>query len=298
MPEPPRTLDDLRKLAKDSRTQATGSIAFGSRAESALATMLKSPARTAVLTISEIAADANVDPATLSRLGQKIGFDGFNGLHDIFRRHVTDNARFYSDHMEQLIERTSYQGSQDRWRILAESEADSVRATLESVEESLEEAADLMAGAKKIVVLGLRSTYAATFFLGSYLRLLRDGVTIAGGPDLIDGDLAQLGERDLLVAATFRPYTKLTVLACEVAEKAGVPVLAITDRRSPLAIRKRHRLPLIIDGVFHFNKALAPFFVAELLLVAVAEKLGRKALAVTNQRQSFVEAMGTELNHK
>jgi DNA-binding MurR/RpiR family transcriptional regulator len=293
---PPQTLGELRLLAGKIRSGSSADLVLGDRAGAAFAAMLKSPPRTAVQTISEIAEESGVDPATLSRLGQRLGYDGFAGLHDVFRRHVADNARFYSDRMEKLIDRTVRQPPQNRMQQLAANESESIRATLKQVEDDLAHAAGLVADARRVVVLGLRATYAVSFFLGSYLMLLRDGVTIAGGPGhLLDGDLAQMSHDDLLIAATFRPYTRLTVAACNASQRAGVPILVLTDRGSPLLAKKRKWTSLAIDGEFHFDRALAPFFMAELLLVAVAEKLGRAGLAVTKQRQPVADFLEIEL---
>src|SRR3546814_17280161 len=82
-------------------------LGLGQKALAALIGMLEAPHRAAVQSISEIARDSGVDPSTLTRLGQRLGFQGFPELPELFRNHVVKRDGYYSSQTQQLL--ASYQ---------------------------------------------------------------------------------------------------------------------------------------------------------------------------------------------
>jgi DNA-binding MurR/RpiR family transcriptional regulator len=294
---PPRSLEELHRCVERERT-SSGRQSMGERTLAVLVDMLARPGQAAVQSISELAAHNGVDPSTLTRLGQRLGFSGFGELQDVFRRHVRETQPFYSARVRELVSEGAGQEGASPSQRLAEAECRKVLAVAHALDDAkVEEAARRLLAARRVHVFALRAgTYALSHFLGSYLEILRDEVRIVGVPgSTLASEASALGPEDLLVAIAFRPYTRAVVNLVEVVREAGVPVLAITDAGSPIDAEPHGGLTLAIEQPFYFDSTLAQMYVVETLLVTVARLLGPEATARTQRREHFNKALEIEI---
>jgi DNA-binding MurR/RpiR family transcriptional regulator len=241
--------------------------------------MLEAPHRAAVQSISEIARDSGVDPSTLTRLGQRLGFQGFPELQELFRNHVVKRDGYYSSQTQQLL--ASYQVSGSKLaRELADEEVKNVLDAASRLDEAdLTKATDLLVNGRRIYVLGLRASFSVAYFFGSFLGFLRGDVIILGGAGFtLAEDLVHLTRGDVLVAIAFRRYTKATIAACRSAQARGVPIIAITDLSSPITQSDETGVTLVARSPYYFHAALADFFLVQVLLSAFAQRLGVDAV--------------------
>ena len=296
-PSPPQTLDDLRRCVERERT-TTGRESMGGRTLAVLVDLLARPGQAAVQSISELAAHNGVDPSTLTRLGKRLGFSGFGPLQDVFRRHVTATQPFYSTRVREMVSTGAARKGPSALQQLAETECQKVLAVAGTLsDKQVERAAKQLLKAKHVYVLGLRGTYAVSYFFGSFLETLRDGVTILGGPGFpLAGEVSRVRKDDLLVAMAFRPYTRAVVNVVQVVRAAGAPVLSLTDGGSPVDVEPDGGVTLRIDPPFYFDSALAQFYVAEALLLAVARLLGPAATQVIRRREQINKALDIEIS--
>lgn len=293
----PQTLDDLRRFVEQEHN-GKGRQRLGKRTLAVLADMLGRPGQAAVQSISELAAHNGVDPSTLTRLGQRLGFGGFAPLQDIFRQHVTATQPFYSTRIHDLVGARSAGTATGVSQQLAESECQKVLAVASTLtDKQIARAVRLLLRAKHVYVLGLRATYSVSYFFGIFLDTLRDNVTILGGPGFpMAADLGRIKKDDLLVAMTFRPYTRSVVNAVNMIRAAGTPVLALTDGGSAIAVEPQDGVTLEVNQPFYFDSALAQFYVAETVLVAVARQLGPTAVKALRHREAFLKALDIEIS--
>lgn len=292
----PQTLDDLRRCV-ERESLATGRSSIGARTLAVLVDLIERPGQAAVQSISELAAHNGVDPSTLTRLGKRLGFAGFAGLQDVFRRHVTATQPFYSSRVHDLVASNAQTSGTSALHKLAEAECQKVLAVADGLsDKQIARAVKQLLKAKNVYVLGLRATYALSFFFGSFLGTLRDGVTVLGGPGAsFAADVGRIKKDDLLVAISFRPYTKALVNAVKFVREAGTPVLAITDGGSPIDVEPRDGVTIGADQPYYFDSALSQFFAAEAILLAVARQLGASATEVIRRREAINKALDIEI---
>lgn len=293
----PQSLDDLRRHVEHQRS-VNGRKAMGDRMLAVLVDMLESPGQAAVQSISELALRNSVDPSTLTRLGKRLGFSGFVPLQDVFRRHVAATQPFYSTRVQELVTAKSAGKSPGMLARLAESECQKVLAVASALtDKQMERAAKQLVKAKHVYILGLRATYAVSYFFGSFLGNLRDRVTILGAPGFpLAAELANIKKDDLLVAVTFRPYTRAVVAAVKVVRAEGTPVLSFTDGGSPIDVEPDDGVTLEVDQPFYLDSSLAQFFAAEAVLLAVARHLGEEATKVIRRRESINKILNIEIS--
>ncbi|MDX6748589.1 MurR/RpiR family transcriptional regulator [Geminicoccaceae bacterium 1502E] len=289
---PPETVDELRRWLEQA--QATGRPRLGERARAALVHMLDDPHGAAVKTISQIAEAEGVDPSTITRLGQRLGFEGFSGLQQVFRRHVGDRGGFYSSQAYPLLG-AGTSNAPDFVRNLANDEIKRLSKTVESLRtEDIDRAAEFIAQAENVYVLGMRATHSLAFFLGSFLRHLRPRVHLIGGAEDLLAGVAQISPQDVLVAFSFRPYTKLAVEACRAARVRGVPLVAVSDTGSPIASEDEGVVTLYARSPFYFNAAISNLFLAEVLASAVAQRLGDRARSYLGNLEDLLKRLDIE----
>lgn len=295
----PQTLDELRRLYIRIRN-GEHPTRLTDRTLAVLKRMLDAPNETAAKSISEIARENDLNISSITRLAQKLGFEGFPGLKALFRENLSRRKRFYTDQVRRFLERGHLDSGgragllermiQDEWsNVMMMAEAFDERAFDAILERIVQ--------AERIRILGLRGSYPLAHYLHFYLKMIRDGVALVGGAGhTLAEDLSSLRPGDLLMALGVRPYTRETAEACRVCRREKVDVVALTDSpSSPLAVETDHYLLTAIEGDFFFSPIAAAVICIETLLSALVKRLGDEAIQRLNHAESILEKLETEL---
>lgn len=294
-PGAPETLNELKALAQqiaDGRSE----ISLGKRATGAFLKMLQSPEAVATESISKVAQLTGVDAATLSRLGQRLGYEGYSGIQRVFKDHISHGGHFYVDRVAESV-RDARDAAPAGVRALAELECRRVMTAAEELSDpSFDRAADLVVKARRVHILGLRGAYCIAYFLGVHLTFFHRDVSILGGAGgMFAGDINQIRKNDLLIAVSYRPYSKMTVAACKAARKIGVPIVSLTDIGSPIAFHAQQGETLSTSSRFFYDSSLPMLFVAEVLLKKVASRVGKAAVRLAEERSEILKQLDMEV---
>lgn len=213
--------DDLRLRLTDSHGDLPPQLQIINRF------VLDRPDRAALMTIAEISDEIGVQPSSVIRFSKAVGFTGFSEIQRILREAMTEPANYF-DRIEQSGEGTDL----SRFRRLAEVSLGELPG-----EADVTRAAELMAGARIIHVLGYRRAYG----IAAYLTYLLSGFgapvnQLAARGNMSEAMLSILEPSDVLIALSFPNYTPETIEAVEAARERDVPHIAITDSVvSPIA---------------------------------------------------------------
>lgn len=254
------------------------------------------PADVALLSTREQARRAGVTPATMTRLAQRFGLAGYDGMRKLHADAVRRRPESYRGRAEELLVRRDREGDaalvQDIFAALAQhlqnqSSAASVgRFTA---------AADLIARADHVFCLGLRSSFAVAYIF-HYVRSLFGASSV-----LVDGSggvgidvLRGIGRGDVLLAVSVKPYVGHTIEAAKFARAQGARIVAVTDSEmSPLA-RLADAAILVHTETPSFFHTMAPAFAAvECLAALVAARRGPAALAELEASERQLAAFDT-----
>ncbi|CAB5097941.1 hypothetical protein D3OALGA1CA_1229 [Olavius algarvensis associated proteobacterium Delta 3] len=295
----PTSLEELRHLYIDIR-EGEHTTRLTDRNLAVLKRMLDEPNETAAKSISEIARENDINISSITRLAQKLGFDGFPGLKELFRSSLRQRKNFYSEQVKKFLQRGPA-GHDDKTSLLErviQDEWSNVMLMADSFDEQrFADIIKLMVKARRVLIVGLRSSYPLAHYLGFYLNMIRDRVTLIGqaGHTLAE-DLSVLRPGDVLVAISVTPYTKDTVDACRICKHQAVDIIAITDTlSSPLASDTDHFLITSIEGDYFFSPIAAAVICIETLLSGLVKQLGTKAIQRLNQAETILEQMETEI---
>ncbi len=254
------------------------------------------PADVALLSMREQARRAGITPATLTRLAQRLGMRGFDGVRSLYADAVRQRPESYRGRAEELLVRRDSEGDaalvQD---IFAALSRHLQNLSLPQAIERFTAAADMIASADRVFCLGMRSSFSVAYIF-HYVRSLFGSSSV-----LVDGSggsgidvLRTIGKADVLLAISVKPYVNHTIEAAKYAKVRGARVVAVTDSEiSPLRVLADETILVHTDTPSFFH-AMAPAFAAvECLAALIAARRGREALAELDKSEHQLAAFGT-----
>ena len=151
-----------------------------------------------------------------------------------------------------------------------------IRLTMEEADsENFNAIVEEILKAKKIYILGVRSSAALASFLGFYFNLIFPNVRLVHTTSVSEmfEQIVNAGEGDVVIGISFPRYSKRTSKSMEFARKQGATVIAITDNEtSPLAKCSNYSLYARSDMASFVDSLVAPLSMINALIVAIGLK--------------------------
>lgn len=225
--------------------------------------------KAAFMTASRLGVTVGVSESTVVRFATELGYDGYphlqRALQEMIRNKLTSVQR-----MEVAGDRM---GGRDVLQTVLHADTDMIRVTLDEIDrDAFQGAVDALMSAKRIYILGVRSSSALASFLGFYFNLLFENVTLVHTNSVseIFEQVLRVGPGDVLFGISFPRYSKRTLSAMKYARDRGARVIALTDSQlSPLARVADHVLLARSDMASFVDSPVAPLSVINALIVAV-----------------------------
>ena len=247
------------------------------------------------LTASQLAQNVGVSEATVVRLAQALGFDGYPGMRKKFRDGLQNRLSTVA-RLEQTVDHVGKVG--DVLVKVLQEDIQNLSQTLRDLPiEAFERAVADMQAAKRIFVVGLRGAHAPALTLATYLRFLgkQAQLLVPGHGELWD-ILQGLATTDLVVGISFPRYTRITLEILEHARQKRARVGAITD--SPLSPLARHAR-WVLTAQCQLDSFIESFTAAtslvNALLTAMSIQNPKKILRILREREALWEEKGVYL---
>ena len=239
---------------------------------------LNNPDDIAFGTVASIAEQAQVQPSSLIRFSQAMGYQGFSELQEIFRARLRDRVPNYEERIAQLREHAK---SASKARILFDGFSEAAQKSIADLGSKidakvLDKAVARLAAAQTIYIIGLRRSFPISSYIAyAFGKLGIRHVLVDGLGGLASNDIAFATPKDAALAVSFTPYASETVALVAQAARAHVPVIAVTDSAfSPLARDAEIWFEVAEANFEGFRSLAATLALAMTLTVAVAEKRG------------------------
>ena len=225
--------------------------------------------KAAFMTASRLGTTVGVSESTVVRFATELGYDGYphlqRALQEMIRNKLTSVQR-----MEVSSDRM---GGRDVLQTVLHADMDMIRQTLDEIDrDAFQGAVDALIGAKRIYLLGVRSSSALSSFVGFYFNLLFENVRLVHTNSVseIFEQVLRVGPGDVVFGVSFPRYSKRTLSAMQYARDRGARVIALTDSHlSPLAPVANHLLLARSDMASFVDSLVAPLSVINALIVAV-----------------------------
>ena len=246
---------------------------------------LENPDETFFLSARALARRYRVNPATIVRTVQALGYERYADFATDLREHfvsqltpyrilkaATDEKRSLADHVRHSLE--SDLGNLNRLR----SGLDPERVV--SVARSIHQA-------RRILVVGSDlAASLASFFTYALLPLGFDAEAPVGTWGNLQHRVRLLNRKDLLIAISFGRCLRVTVEAAKLARSRGVPTVAITNGdTTPLARECQRYLVASTAGATFSGSYVAPLAVLNAIVLACAEIAPSRSLALLRQTE-------------
>ena len=234
--------------------------------------ILESYDKAAFMTASRLGKRVGVSESTVVRFAFELGYDGYPDMQRSLQKMIRNRLTTV-----QRIEVTKDRlGDQDLLSMVLQSDIEKIRMTLEELDrDSFEQTVDAIVSARKIYIIGVRSSAAIASFLHFYFNLIFDNVALvsANTASEIFESLLRVGEGDVVIGISFPRYSSRTVQAMSFARDRGATTVAITDgESSPLAPISRYSLMARSDMASFVDSLVAPLSLVNALLVAVSQR--------------------------
>lgn len=225
--------------------------------------------KAAFMTALRLGATIGVSESTVVRFATELGFEGYpqlqRALQEMIRNRLTSVQR-----MEVANDRF---GGSDVLQKVLQTDMDTIKKTLEETDGAAFEAAvsDIIA-ARRIYIIGIRSSAALAAFLGHYFtQMFPDARNVdTASTSGIFEQLLRVGREDVLLCITFSRYSRRTLKAAEFAKSRGARVVAITDSlQAPVAQVADEVLVAKSDMASFVDSLVAPLSLINALIVAI-----------------------------
>ncbi len=234
---------------------------------------LEWPDQLALDTVAASAKAAHVQPSSMIRFANALGYSGFSEMQLVFRGHLVARSASYRERIAEM-RRNRGNGGDAPAGVLH-------RSVIEAIDEvgHLEEAVAaaqfraairLLAGARQIHVIAQRRAFPVAFYFAYALNQLELTAHLLDG---VGGMLRELVRaiqpNEVLLAVSFRNYSPDVIETAAACHARGVPVIAITDSAlSPLKPFAKVAFELGDDSRHPFRSLVGPLCLAQALVVS------------------------------
>lgn len=234
--------------------------------------ILSSYDKAAFLTAGTLGKTVQVSESTVVRFAAELGYEGYPQMQQALQEMVLSRLTGVQ-RMEVATERIA---QEDILSTVLRGDMDRLRDSSESIRrEAFDSAVEALLAAKRIYVMGVRSSSALASFLSYYLNYIFEDVhliTTSSDSEVFE-QIVRISSGDAIVGISFPRYSSATIQAMKYARAAGATTIALTDSESsPLADHTDCLLAAKSDMVSIVDSLVAPMSVINALLLAVCSR--------------------------
>ena len=219
------------------------------------------------MTAAKLGEMVNVSESTVVRFAVALGYEGYpelqQALQELVRHRLTATQRF---------EMSSDISQEEVLSTVLKADMQSIRSTIDGIDNAaFLRAVQVISGARRIYILGLRSAAPLAQFAGYYLHYIFDDVRVvaAGSTDVFEA-ISRIEASDVLLGISFPRYSSRTIEAMSFARSRHAQVIGLTDGpMSPLHEVADICLSMRTDMASFVDSMAAPMSVINALIVAL-----------------------------
>ena len=262
------TLKDSKKLISDIQTQYTRL----SKGQKLIAQyILNNYDKVAFMTACKLGETVGVSESTVVRFANALGYSGYPKLQAALQELIKNKLTT----VQRVEMANDYSDENTILNKILKGDIDNIRETLEEIDgEAFQEAVSRLLKARKIYILGMRTSFVVAQYLGFYLGIILDNVHTVR-MDMGDAfeQIVRIGEDDVVIAFSFPRYSKKSFQLVKYAKEKGAHVISITDSLfAPIASVSDNTL-IVKSNMASFVDSLVPAMsVSNALAVSVGMK--------------------------
>lgn len=224
--------------------------------------------KAAFMTASKLGIKVGVSESTVVRFANVLGFNGYPKL----QKELQELIKTKLTTVQRLEMTKDYSSEGTVLKKVLKADMDNIRATIEEINiEVFQNVVNDIFKAKRIYIIGLRSSTTLAEYLGFYLNLILDNVrVVSSGVSDIFEQMLRVGKDDMVIGISFPRYSANTLNALKYTKEQGALVVGITDSQvSPIASIADYTLTAKSNMVSFVDSLVAPLSLINALIVAV-----------------------------
>ena len=233
--------------------------------------ILKNYDKVAFMTACKLGEAVGVSESTVVRFANALGYSGYPKLQDALQE-VIKNKLTTVQRVDMVKE---FNDDSAILKKIVKSDMDNIKETLEEIDEkAFKEAANKILKAKRIYIVGMRSSFTIAQYLGFYLGIILDSVHVIR-TDMGDAfeQVVKINEDDVLIAISFPRYSKKSYQIVSYAKEKGAHIVSLTDSPFAPVASFTDNLLLVKSNMVSFVDSLVPALsIANALIVSVGMK--------------------------
>ena len=269
---PPRDFQTLKTLIMDRKPDLPKRLA------QVAVFALDNPDEIAFGTAASIAERSGVQPSTLVRFAQAIGYGGFSDLQAVFRERLRERGSSYEERLDSIVGSMGDKGVNQIFSGVIAAASASIDSMVTRVPgQHFEEAVQLLAGAGTIWLLAQRRSFPVTAHLSYMFGKMKVRSQLVSSPFGVEPEMMEFASKsDAALAISFAPYSSGTVEHARILHQRGVPIISITDSAfSPLTSLSKLWFEIAEADFAGFRSITASMALANAIAIGVGEERQR-----------------------
>lgn len=226
--------------------------------------------KAAFMTAAKLGATVGVSESTVVRFAAELGYEGYPELQRSLRELI--KSRLTS--VQRMEVASSRVGEENLLDMALTADIEMIRATREQTSrKDFASSVEALNAARKIYILGVRSSASLASFAAFYFKLVYDNIVLVDTASAsgIFEQMYKITDKDVCVAISFPRYSRQTVNALRFVRDRGATVISITDGdSSPIAPLATYLLIARSSMVSFVDSLVAPLSLINALIAAAA----------------------------
>lgn len=224
--------------------------------------------KAAFMTAAKLGEVVNVSESTVVRFAIALGFSGYPSLQKALQELIKNKLTT----VQRLSMSDDYSNKEIGLKKVLKTDMENIRTTMDEINtETFQKVVDYILNARRVYILGLRSSTALAGYLGFYLGLLLDDVKVVtfGISDIFE-QLLRVSEDDIVIGISYPRYSRKTLDALRYVKEQNCKIVGITDSLiSPIASIADFTLIATSNMVSFVDSLVAPMSLLNALIIAI-----------------------------
>ena len=224
--------------------------------------------KAAFMTAAKLGEVVSVSESTVVRFAIALGFSGYPSLQRALQELIKNKLTT----VQRLSMSDDYSNKEIGLKKVLKTDMENIRTTMDEINtETFQKVVDSILGARRVYILGLRSSTALAGYLGFYLGLLLDDVKVVtfGISDIFE-QLLRVSEDDIVIGISYPRYSRKTLDALRYVKEQNCKIVGITDSLiSPIASIADFTLIATSNMVSFVDSLVAPMSLLNALIIAI-----------------------------
>ncbi|MBR2750901.1 MAG: MurR/RpiR family transcriptional regulator [Clostridiales bacterium] len=223
----------------------------------------------AYMTAAKLGEATGVSESTVVRFSMELGYEGYPH----FQKVLQEELKVKLTSVQRLNAASRFTDDASVLKSIMQADLDSLKHTYENLDtEAFSKAVKTILGAKKIYLMGLRSSSPLSSFMHFYMTLLFDDVRHihSNSANEVFEQILPIGPGDVMIGISFPRYSSRTIQSMQYARSRGANVIVITDKAdTPMTEHADVALFARSDMASFVDSLTAPLSLINALLVAL-----------------------------